>query len=518
MRVLLITGKPTRPDLEKVIETLPPSNRYDVADAGVSVAALLSTAVVRRVIEQRGAELPDLVLLPGLVPWDARPLESEFGIAVRKGPRNYRDIPKVFELDLPGNLSTDRPADELLKTNFEGELDAHLSRLEADPATFEGLGNFKIELDGNSLSVGRDFPPVVVAQIIDAPRLSLEKIRSHVEYYTSRGARVIDVGAVSKRSFASKLGLIISSIKEEYGVPVAVDSMRDEEILEGIDNGADIVLSVDLGNLHLLDQIPKDRVVVAIPTNQAGGQFERGVEARVRNLDTVVDALVSAGFKKILADPLLESPVNPGILPALSALHAFSRQAKHGVPLMLGVENVTEMCDFDSPGVNALLASVAIEVGAGFLLTTEYSAKTRGSVEELRRGIDIAYFAGIKGGPPKDFPVDALFSKSKRRGDHAPVFDPKCLTEAPEDPNFKPDPGGYFKVFTNLETRDILAFHYSREHELTRVVSGKSAEAVGKKLLEIGLVGNLEHALYLGRELSRAELSLSTNKSYVQEE
>jgi dihydropteroate synthase len=49
------------------------------------------------------------------------------------------------------------------------------------------------------------------------------------------------------------------------------------------------------------------------------------------------------------------------------------------------------------------------------------------------------------------------------------------------------------------------------------VFKGKTAEAVYTKIMTFGLVSQLDHAAYLGIELSKAEIALKTGKEYVQD-
>nr|MDO8090521.1 DUF4346 domain-containing protein [Candidatus Sigynarchaeota archaeon] len=44
-----------------------------------------------------------------------------------------------------------------------------------------------------------------------------------------------------------------------------------------------------------------------------------------------------------------------------------------------------------------------------------------------------------------------------------------------------------------------------------------SAEALGKKIVSLNLVSRLDHAVYLGRELNKAETCLLFGKSYAQD-
>lgn len=517
MRVLVVTGRLALPRLETLSERFPPDHEFVIQAVPVEVAALITTQHLRQLFRELPLTRFDLVLLPGLVPWDATPLEKEYAVPIRKGPKNASDLPRVLAaVDLP-TLSGKQAADTLLQANDEAEWDEVIADRLQDPALFEGFANFLLQSGPEKIPVGRAFPPVVVAQVVNAPDYNLAKITEFAEYYLETGARVIDVGATTKHARPEALGEVVRHLKQTFDVPVAIDSMRDEEILAGVEAGADLVLSIDHGNLHLLDQIPPSVALVVIPTNQRAGRFPRAVPERARALHAVVAVALDHGFTRVLADPLLETPIQPGLLPSLASIHAFEQLNEWPVPLFVGVENVVEMCDFDSPGMNGLLAALAVEARAGGVLTTEYSPKTRHAVRELERVLRLAFWARVKQAPPKDFQLAGFVAKSKHSGDPIPPYPTSLEIPADVDETYIPDPAGYFKFFVHHGHTQIVACHYTPSHVLDRVVTGSSAEMLGKEIFKSDLVGNFQHALYVGRELQEAERCLHTGATYLQD-
>jgi len=105
------------------------------------------------------------------------------------------------------------------------------------------------------------------------------------------------------------------------------------------------------------------------------------------------------------------------------------------------------------------------------------------------------------------------------------------------------DPSGYFLISLDRNAGDIVAEHYSNtindqglaeDPETGEVLAcrdapprqpvatyrGCSAKAVGIRLVEEAdpcPVSRLDHALYLGRELQRAEACLESGRDYVQD-
>jgi len=82
----------------------------------------------------------------------------------------------------------------------------------------------------------------------------------------------------------------------------------------------------------------------------------------------------------------------------------------------------------------------------------------------------------------------------------------------------KLDPAGYFVVMT-MEGKEypLLVEHYSNDGRLRNRVAGKDAASICATLIENRLVSQLDHDAYLGREIVKAEISLSSGWKYVQD-
>ncbi|MEM8642546.1 MAG: DUF4346 domain-containing protein [Cyanobacteria bacterium P01_G01_bin.54] len=105
------------------------------------------------------------------------------------------------------------------------------------------------------------------------------------------------------------------------------------------------------------------------------------------------------------------------------------------------------------------------------------------------------------------------------------------------------DPEGYYLIFLDREAGLICAAHYTNtisekglaldpetgkplpvrgkvERKPTQIYTGRTAKELGMKLTEGGTPAPMscfDHALYLGRELVRAELALISGEDYVQD-
>ncbi|MEA2639363.1 MAG: tetrahydromethanopterin S-methyltransferase subunit [Chloroflexota bacterium] len=81
-----------------------------------------------------------------------------------------------------------------------------------------------------------------------------------------------------------------------------------------------------------------------------------------------------------------------------------------------------------------------------------------------------------------------------------------------------PDPNGFFVVLVDRPGARLLAEHYANSGELLHRIAGADAASLCGALVAWGLVTRLEHAAYLGRELTKAELALRQGWSYLQDE
>jgi len=89
--------------------------------------------------------------------------------------------------------------------------------------------------------------------------------------------------------------------------------------------------------------------------------------------------------------------------------------------------------------------------------------------------------------------------------------------EARPPESLKLDRTGFFIIIPD-HTRGVIACeHYSNDGTITTVIEGASARLIASTAIEKGLVSQLDHAAYLGRELARAEMSMRLGVEYVQD-
>jgi tetrahydromethanopterin S-methyltransferase subunit A len=78
------------------------------------------------------------------------------------------------------------------------------------------------------------------------------------------------------------------------------------------------------------------------------------------------------------------------------------------------------------------------------------------------------------------------------------------------------DKAGDFKI--SVTNGCITVEHYDSKDVLLRIIEGSSARSICLTLIRNGWISKLDHAAYLGRELSRAELALRTGNAFVQDD
>lgn len=79
------------------------------------------------------------------------------------------------------------------------------------------------------------------------------------------------------------------------------------------------------------------------------------------------------------------------------------------------------------------------------------------------------------------------------------------------------DKADFFILYVDRARDTIILEHYQMGGKLNLVLEGKDAVSLYGTAIEHGLVGQLDHAAYLGKELARAELSLKLGFKYVQD-
>jgi len=497
-RILIVTGKLAEPLVRKY------GAGCDVFVAPVSVAAFLTPELIVHHLKGAGIQSRDydLILTPGLVRGSVQIIEDEVGIPAFKGPRNAIDLPQILKALRGGfKLSKEVPADELFSVDALKRVEDIRNKTRDKSYIERALKRPWNILIGN-LPAGRDFPARILGEVVDAPKLGLEKTVETALYYLREGADIVDIGMISGETnldFIEEIPEIRERLGEEgFEVPMSFDSLNTAEIGRALDY-ADLFLSVDESNL---EELVTEKPVVLIPTNQKEGSFPTKPTERIGFLERLKEKAFDLGYRTVIPDPILEQV--PHLARSIGAFQLY-RERNPDDLLLAGVGNVVELYDADSVGINALLAGIAKELSINLLLTTEVSAKSRGSVRELRRAVDMNLFDA-----PKDLGFDLLMLKEKKAGEWK--FEPAEKTVEAEEKPVELEPL-YFRVWVE-NGRIWVNAHRGTKAVLT--VTGEEPNAIIDTILEHFEISP-RHAFYLGRELERAKTSLKIRRSYVQE-
>jgi dihydropteroate synthase-like protein len=457
------------------------------------------------------------VVAVSLVRGDATSITKATGIPAFKGPRYAADLPMVLDLLCEVQLSTTAPACDLLREKLTKKAMQEIQKTEAQrEVLLKKTGNMLV---GN-VAVGKDFPMRVLAEIVDAALMDKETIQRTAKRFVEVGADIIDVGMVAGESQPEKAKQIVQWVKQVVNVPVSIDTLDPEEIKAAVEAGVELVLSVDAGNIEDIASYVKNVAVVVIPTNQRQGYFPKKATERVQLLEETIKKANKLGVKRCIADLILEPS---DILESFIAFKEYTARNPE-VPLFVGISNVTELFDADSVGLIAILARLSSEVGGSILLATEKSTKAKGTVAEDVAAAKMMFLAKKRGSVPKDLGIDLLFLKDKRS--HEEPYYKSIEVGANvvaavdcEVPATALDAAGVFKIAIDRTDGNLVAVHYGLK-DMTKplnIVKGKTAANVYNKILALGLISLLDHAMYLGKELAKAEEALKTGKEYVQD-
>lgn len=467
MHILLPTGTATY----AIVKEAAAGISADVAVTG-EIASFLTPGKLRDLI--RGGAY-DMVIVPGMSTADFSEVERETGVPVFRGPRHAADLPLLLPHIGTVQLSREIPADEFIAGMKRGEAMAKV-------AEAEEKAGFRYLVRG--LKIGGGSRMKVLAEIMDAHRKA--DIRAEVERSFARGADIVDLGFGFDATIPD-VERVYSALGGIEG-PLAADT-QDPALIRAALGRADLVLSLQEENIPVVgsEVAEAGACAVVVPGQQTLADNIRLAE--------------EVGIAAIIADPLLR-PAGSGLVGSLAGF------GDTGYPLFFGAGNVTELLDADSIGVNALLAGLAMEVGADVIFTSEHSDKTYGSIGEMRRAADMMVLAG--GRPyPKDLGTDLLVIKEKRRRREPPIrYD--SSTEARAVPSrLELDPCGNFRI--GIEDDWIVAVIGGR------AVRGRRWDEIFYTILRNGDLSLLDHAAYLGKELYKAELAIRFGRSFEQD-
>lgn len=499
MKILLITGKAASKRVEKIAQ----SYDCDIFQGDQEVATLLNPETIARAIGPKKDY--GLIIVPGLIMGDVAKIEKATGIKTVRGPKDVADLELVLANLDNLELSASEPADEYLKDIVISDA-LKILKMPDSSKYIEKFSKKPGNLMIGGIPCGQEFPMRVISEIIGIENLSVEEIVEKGSYFKSSGADILDIGIT--KSDPKKVGLAIQALRK-LDLPISIDTMDIPNIKAAIEADVDLILSFDESLIKEFKDVKIPSVIIPMKNNE----IPINTELRVRFLEENIELAKKRGFKNIIADPILK-PLNYGFAESIAAYRLFAQ--RNNYPILFGSGNITELIDADSIGINALLAGISMELGGSLLFTTEDSDKTTGSVRELSVASKMMWLAREKSSLPKDLGVDLLILKNKKlRRDPLPEnLGAGKTTEAKANETHSLDKMGFFKIFVKGK---IYCIHYLSDDKPNLVIEGYYAKEIYDTIIRNKLVGTVDHACYLGKELQRAENALTFGNSYSQE-
>ncbi len=142
---------------------------------------------------------------------------------------------------------------------------------------------------------------------------------------------------------------------------------------------------------------------------------------------------------------------------------------------------------------------------------------TREEIAAFREQVELVDRAGVEHADVIARDVQACHLRNPGPAPNAVRATGVETVEAAEAPHLVLDPCGYFVVYPEPRRNNLVVEHYTSAGSLDCVLEGHTAAAVYSSVISRGLVSRLDHAAYLGCELARAERTLQTGETYIQD-
>ncbi|MDO5851093.1 MAG: dihydropteroate synthase-like protein [Methanobacteriaceae archaeon] len=520
MKILIITGLLAK---ETIIQNIKTYKKHEIYLKSINtpIAAFITNNMIINTLKKEetlysintnkttNINYIDLILTPGLTRQDTKKIKNTIKKQTYKGPSNAADIKITLDIIEKTELSTTKPADKYIIEQQEKQALKTITEYEEDNKPLQKPNNTLI---GNC-KIGSDYPMRILSEIPNAPQLNEKELHNKIQHYINSGADMIDIGMYAGENHPKEAYSLIKTVKENYDIPVSIDTLNPEEIKEAIKAEVDLVLSLDHGNykktLPLLEDTQTSAVI--LPTNYKKGIIPQTPKEKIISLEKLENKCKNI---TVIADPILD-PINSNSTTE-SIITCFNYKKRNpNTLLFFGVGNVTELLDSDSNGVNAVLSGIGMEIGVNILFTPEASKKTYNSVKELKTASNMMFLSKIKNTIPKNLGLNLITLKDSfnKEDIHIDTSNISHIT-AKSDGFFLPDRKGSFKII--VEDNKIKAIQYNKFTPIL-VIESKTARAMYEELIRRNLVSRLEHAAYLGMELEKAEIALKLGKKYMQD-
>ena len=429
--LLFLTGKLAEKSLHQVLASMQPAPfKYRITQIGVSVAALMTPELIAR-------RLPDVgdaskVIVPGLCCGDLTMLEDKYGIPVARGPLDLKDLPQYF-----------------------------------------GRGGINPDLSKYDVKI--------IAEIVDAPQLSLDAILERAQNFQQQGADVIDLGCLPNTPFP----LLADAIKalKSVGFKVSVDSLNADDLLLAGRLGADYLLSLTEHTLWIAEEV--DAIPILIPAKSGS----------LPSLYRAIEGMTKIG-KPFIADPILD-PIPFGFTESIVRYQKL-RKRYPAIDIMMGVGNITELTDADTTGINAILFGIISELNINTVLATSVSPHAVNAIAEADVARRMMFASREENRLPRDYTAGLLGLHDRRPFTYTQEEITEFASQI-KDPSFR------------IQVSNEGIHIYNR--------NGLFSEIDPFKLYpNLKVEDDASHAFYLGVELARAQIAWQLKKRYTQDE
>lgn len=248
--ILCVTGRLAERALRATLAELAGEARWEVQVLPITVAALMTADWMSpRLAPPPGCQL---ILVPGMCAGDLAVVEQRWGIPVRRGPGDLKDLPGFFGRE----------------------------------ARREGYGGYDA---------------LIFAEIPDAPGVDLPRLLRRADYFREQGADVIDLGCRPGERWRD--GARAIAALRDQGFRVSIDTFDPWEIRMAADAGAEFILSISLGNLPAARGLTSTAVAVPEPDGDLDSLAAAAARLAEWGVPTILDPIlapVNFGFAQSL--------------------------------------------------------------------------------------------------------------------------------------------------------------------------------------------------------------------------
>lgn len=480
MRIAILTSRSARHIIERLVAGR--SNVY-IVDLPVHAISFLDARSLEKLLARRPdvakrLSAADIVLAPGSVRGDLRGVSRLIGKPVWKASRSPALLPAILDyLSSGGELSPEVSAEELV------------SKLEPDLPESKvafSIGNVGIPLRG---------PPLVLAAEVP-PGLGVEDTVRQASRMARDGASLIVIGVgfdEDPRVVSRKVEAVAGSVD----TPVLSEAPTRGHAEAALSAGAHGIIVSSPSIEWALEVLPAGAALVI------GDSDLGGLEASVRRA-------LQAGVTRVVADPVLGLPLL-GLLDSLERIKKAS--SRLNVPFQFTAANAVEEMSGDTHGVHAVMAVLAVESGASIYYVVEDSYKSYRGVSEAKEALRVAQEAYRLKVTPRYVPSRLYVVKQPSEPENHNVggsIKVDCV-----EPQW--DRKGYIRIWVDHARGVIVAEYRSYTGKVLASVEGNHGPSVARELARRARL-DPDHAVYLGYEISKAEIALALGKSYTQDE